>query len=62
MSKWKSYLPLAIIFLVGFGAGSIADSLGFRPDSMGVGCAICTAVFFLYKSWLGRPTAKQSEG
>ncbi|MCP1507760.1 hypothetical protein J2Y83_003733 [Pseudomonas marginalis] len=62
MSKWKSYLPLAIIILVGFGAANIADSLRFRQESMGIGCAIFAAVFFLYKVWSERPTAKQSEG
>lgn len=61
MSKWKSYLPLVIIILVGFGAGNIAGSLRFRPDSMGIGCAMLAAVFFLYKVWSGRPTAKQSK-
>ncbi|AWM95037.1 hypothetical protein DJ564_31730 [Pseudomonas sp. 31-12] len=64
MSKWKSFLPLVIIFLVGVGSYNVADSLRreFRPDSMAVGCAILAAVFFIYKVWSGRPTAKQSEG
>lgn len=64
MSKWKSYLPIAIIFLVGVGSWNVADSLRheFRPDSMAVGCTILTSVFFLYKIWRERATAKQSEG
>ena len=62
MSKWKSFLPLAIVILVGFGAGNIAKSLGFRSESMGIGCAIFAAAFFLYKVWAVRPTAKQSQG
>ncbi|WP_154946764.1 hypothetical protein [Pseudomonas fluorescens] len=62
MPKWKSYLPFVIIILVGFGAGNIADSLRFRPDSMGVGSAMFATVFFLYKVWSGRAIAKQSEG
>lgn len=56
MSKWKSYLPLAIILLVGVGTFNVAESVraGFRPDSMGVGCAVLAGVFFLYKIWCGR--------
>lgn len=61
MSKWKSYLPIAIIILVGIGAYNIADSVRlFRPKSMAIGCSILIAVLFLYKIWSERPPAKQS--
>ena len=62
MSKWKSFLPLVIVILVGFGAGNIANSLRFRSESMGMGCAIFAAAFFLYKVWAERPNAKRSQG
>lgn len=62
MYRWKPFLPLVIVVLVGFGAGNIADSLRFRSESMGFGCAILTAAFFLYKVWAERPIAKQSQG
>lgn len=62
MSKWKSFLPLVIIVLVGLATANIANSLRFRPESMGIGCAMFAAAFFLYKVWAERPRAKQSEG
>lgn len=56
MSKWKSFLPLVIIFLVGVGSYNVADSIRreFRPDSMAIGCAVLAGVFFLYKVWRER--------
>ena len=61
MSKWKSFLPLIIIVLVGFATGNIASSLGIRSGSMGLGCVMLAVAFFLYKVWAERATGKKSE-